>query len=243
MAGDKTGGHLLQGEDRKRYVRSMFGQIAPQYDLMNRLMSGWQDQKWRLALIHLIELPAGGRLLDLATGTGDVAKLVLAQDSSRQVIGADFSLRMMRMGQRSSLGSYIHWCGADALYLPFPNGAFDAVTSAYLLRNLPPESLADGLHEQARVVRSGGKIAALDATPPQAGLINPLVRFHLNVIIPALGRLIARQAEPFRYLAESSQGFHSPAELVESFRSVGLQQIKTHSFMFGTMTLVVGSKP
>jgi demethylmenaquinone methyltransferase/2-methoxy-6-polyprenyl-1,4-benzoquinol methylase len=243
MAGNKMRGDFLQGEDRKRYVRSMFGQIAPHYDLMNRLMSGWQDQKWRRSLLQLIDISDGGRLLDLATGTGDVAKLALEQNSSRQVVGADFSLQMMQAGKHSGRLSYVQWCGADALHLPFSDGVFDAVTSAYLLRNLPPESLRAGLNEQARVVRAGGKIATLDATPPQAGLFDPLIRFHLNVMIPTLGRLVASQVDPFRYLADSSQGFQSPAELAENFRSAGLREIQTRTFMFGTMTLVVGTKP
>ncbi len=126
----------LTGKERADYVQNMFGRIAGRYNLMNRLMTGGQDMRWRRFVVQQANLKPGGKLLDLATGTGDIAFEALKAVPNIQAVGADFSLPMMRVGQKMPLGAQVGWSGADALNLPFPDEAFDAVTSGYLARNV-----------------------------------------------------------------------------------------------------------
>jgi demethylmenaquinone methyltransferase/2-methoxy-6-polyprenyl-1,4-benzoquinol methylase len=154
----------LQGEPRAAYVQEMFGRIARRYNLMNRLMTFGQDQRWRRFVIQQAQIPSGGKLLDLATGTGDIAFEGLKAARDVQAVGADFALPMMYVGRQQVAGLRVLWCGADALRLPFADNTFDAVTSGYLVRNVIdiPRTLA----EQVRVLKPGGRIVILDSTPP-----------------------------------------------------------------------------
>ncbi len=212
----------LQGQARARYVQEMFGRIAGRYDRMNRLMTFGQDMKWRRFVIEKASLPPGGRLLDLATGTGDLAFAALERSPSATVIGADFSLPMMQVGQRRALGRRVHWCQADALALPYPADTFDAVVSGYLLRNVI--DLDSCLKEQVRVTRPGGMVVALDTAPPPRNALRPFVLFHLHYVIPLLGSVVAGAAEAYRYLPSSTQSFKEPQELVEIMTRAGQVQ-------------------
>src|SRR5512146_2614440 len=140
----------LTGRERVSYVQNMFTQIARRYDLMNRLMTGGQDIRWRKQVIRLANIPRGGRLLDLGTGTGDLTREALRQAPSCRPISADFTLGMMQAGQRLP-GPALTWSCADALSLPFPDESFDALVSGFLLRNVvdPPRAL----REQYRVLK------------------------------------------------------------------------------------------
>ncbi len=126
----------LKGKERADYVQGMFDRIAGRYNLMNRLMTFGQDLKWRRFVIARAALKPGDRLLDLATGTGDIAFEGLRQVPGIQAVGGDFSIGMMQVGQTLPLGDQVLWSGADALNLPYPDGTFDAVVSGYLLRNV-----------------------------------------------------------------------------------------------------------
>ncbi|MDX1613078.1 MAG: class I SAM-dependent methyltransferase, partial [Candidatus Promineifilaceae bacterium] len=168
----------LTGEERARYVQLMFARIAGRYDLMNRLMTVGQDQRWRRYVIAQAALPPDGRLLDIATGTGDIALEALQQQPRLQAVGGDFVLEMMRAGQRQPARSAIQWTAADTLALPFPNATFDAVTSGFLMRNVI--DVPGALREQARVTRPGGRVVILESSPPKDNWLRPLIRFHLN---------------------------------------------------------------
>src|SRR5512145_2637475 len=122
----------LTGDTRAAYVRDMFGRIAGHYNLMNRLMTGGQDLRWRRFVVQQAQLKPGDKLLDLATGTGDIAFEALKTTPGIQAVGADFSLPMMRVGMQLPMGKAVGWAGADALNLPFPDATFNAVTSGYL---------------------------------------------------------------------------------------------------------------
>ncbi len=236
----------LRGDERARYVQQMFSRIAGRYDLMNRIMTAGQDLRWRKEVIRLAELPRQGRLLDLGAGTGDLSREAAQQRSSLHVVAADFTLDMMRIGM-SRLQSATHakaqieWCGADANRLPFPDSVFDAVVSAFLLRNLGdlPRSLA----EQYRVLKPGGRIVALDTTPPPQNLLRPAIEFHLYTVIPALGSLIAGQAEAYRYLPDSTVGFLEPERLAVRLMEAGFQQVGFRRMMLGAVAIYWGLKP
>ncbi len=232
----------LQGKARAEYVRGMFDRIAGRYDLMNRLITGGQDRKWRRFAVQVADLPARGRLLDIATGTGDIAQETLKQQPQARVHGADFALEMMRVGQGRRGGNRIDWAGADALRLPYADASFDAVVSGYLLRNVIdiPQALA----EQRRVLHAGGRIVILDTSPPPDSLLKPLINLHLNVGIPLLGRLVAGKAaaDAYRYLPESTALFKTPQELAQLLETAGFCDVRYRVFMLGTMAVHWGRK-
>lgn len=232
----------LRGEERSNYVRGMFDRIAGRYDLLNRIISGGQDMKWRRFVAEAAELPAEGRLLDIATGTGDIAFEALKRSPQAKIVGADFALEMMRVGRRRPLGARVVWMGADAVALPFADESFDAVVSGYLMRNVVdiPRALA----EQWRVLKPGGRIVILDTSPPPDNLLKPLILLHLKVGVPLLGRLIggAAAGDAYRYLPESTQAFKTPEELKALVAAAGFSNVRFRRFMFGTMAAHWGVK-
>jgi demethylmenaquinone methyltransferase/2-methoxy-6-polyprenyl-1,4-benzoquinol methylase len=219
----------------------MFDRIAGRYRLMNALMTFGRDRAWRRAVVDDAALPPGGRLLDLASGTGDIALEALRRDPGARVTAVDFSLEMMRVGRRRPGGGGIAWCAADALALPFADATFDAVTSGYLLRNVADR--AGAFREQARVVRPGGYVVCLDTSPPPPSPLRPLVLFHLRRVIPLLGRLIAGERSAYAYLSASTEGFKTPEELATIMREAGLLGVRHRRFMAGTIAVHVGMRP
>jgi demethylmenaquinone methyltransferase/2-methoxy-6-polyprenyl-1,4-benzoquinol methylase len=220
----------------------MFARIAGHYDLMNRLMTGGQDSRWRRFVIEQARLPLnGGRLLDIATGTGDIALEGLNQTPGLQAIGGDFTLEMMQVGQQYPERQAIRWVGADTLALPFPDNTFDAVTSGFLMRNV--SDVPGAFREQMRVTKPGGRVVVLESSPPKRNLLRPFILIHLNYVIPTLGRLVTGEGEAYSYLPDSTQQFQSPESLVKLMRQVGLVNIGYKLFMFGTIAIHVGRKP
>lgn len=231
--------HLI-GPARAQYVQRMFASIAGKYDLMNRLMTVGQDLRWRTIVLELTALPRGGRLLDLGTGTGDLAAAALAADSTLVSVGGDFTLEMMRVGKSNPARRAVRFTGSDALSLPFPDNTFDAVTSGYLLRNVidAPRAWA----EQYRVLKPGGRVVCLDTTPPPKNLLRPFIRLHLHVVIPALGRLIAGNSDAYTYLPDSTENFASAESLADQMRAAGFKDVQFRRLMFGTMAIHWGGK-
>jgi len=232
---------MLQGKERAEYVQNMFDRIAGRYNLMNRLMTGWQDVRWRRFVIQQARLTRGDKLLDLATGTGDIAFEGLRQVPGILSVGGDFSVGMMLVGQREPLGDEVEWTGADALNLPFADESFNAVTSGYLMRNVIdiPRALA----EQRRVLQPGGRIVVLDTTPPPDNLLRPLIEIHLRYIIPFLGRVVSGNPDAYQYLPESTQAFKTAEELAALMRQAGFVNVNFKRFMMGTMAVHWGDKP
>jgi demethylmenaquinone methyltransferase/2-methoxy-6-polyprenyl-1,4-benzoquinol methylase len=219
----------------------MFGRIARRYDLMNRLITLGRDRAWRRYVVQKAALPPGGRLLDVATGTGDIAFEAAQRNSQSVIVGLDFSLPMMQVGRAKPGGARIGWCQSDALALPFPAASFDAVTSGYLMRNVVDVPAA--FREQVRVVKPGGRVVCLDTSPPPRGLLRPLIEIHFKLIIPLLGRLVAGDGAAYRYLPESTEGFKTPTQLARIMREAGLERVEYRVFMFGTMAVHTGVRP
>lgn len=233
----------LTGQERSHYVQDMFDRIAGRYNFMNRVMTFGQDMRWRRFVVKQAQLPKNGALLDLATGTGDIAFEAKETHPQANVVGADFALQMMYVGQDEPRGKTIDWSAADALNLPFPNQSFDAVVSGYLVRNVI--DIPRTLSEQMRILKPGGRIVILDTSPPPNNILKPFIKIHLNHIIPILGRIIGGQAaaDAYSYLPESTQSFKTPDELANIMREAGYINVDFKTFMFGTMAIHWGEKP
>jgi demethylmenaquinone methyltransferase/2-methoxy-6-polyprenyl-1,4-benzoquinol methylase len=229
-------------EEKRAYVNNMFSRIARRYDLMNRIMTGGQDIRWRKLLIRAANLPAeGGRLLDIATGTGDIAFEALRQHPNlKLVVGADFTLPMIYVGQGRARGRPIRWTTADTLCLPFPNNSFDAVVSGFLLRNVIDVFAA--LVEQTRVCRPGGRIVILEIPRPADNLFGQLFRFYFHRIVPVGGRIISGQGDAYKYLPASADAFLRPEELKVEMERAGLSRVSYRMLMFGAVALHIGEK-
>lgn len=234
----------LDGDERSAYVQAMFDRIAERYDLINRLISGGQDQRWRRFVVEKAALPAQGSLLDIAAGTGDIAFEALRTAPAARVVGADFALGMMQVGKRRSpFGRQVGWAGADALRLPFADSCIDAVVSGYLMRNVV--DISQALREQWRVLKPAGRIVILDTSPPPDNLLKPVIMLHLKYGIPLIGRLVGGKAagDAYRYLPESTQAFKTPLELARQVEAAGFTDVGFKRLMFGTMAVHWGVKP
>ena len=231
----------LNGEARARYVQEMFSRIAPHYDLMNRLMAFGQDRRWRKRVIEKANLPpTGGLLLDLGAGTGDLGLEVSRNLPGTTSIEADFTIEMMLVGRCRPGTKILQWSVADALSLPFPDNAFDAVVSGFLLRNV--QNLPSSLKEQYRVIKPGGRIVSLDTTRPPENLFSPLMRFYMHKIIPALGQIVSGQKDAYLYLSDSSENFISAELLTTNMVSAGFESIGFDRINFGTIAIHWGEK-
>jgi demethylmenaquinone methyltransferase/2-methoxy-6-polyprenyl-1,4-benzoquinol methylase len=227
----------LTGQERATYVQNMFTRIAKRYDLMNRLMTGGQDVRWRKQVIQLARLRNHARLLDLGTGTGDLAREAITQFPQAKVIAADFTLEMMWVGQKR--GRLI-FSSADALCLPFQDWSFDAVVSGFLMRNVI--DLQKALQEQYRVLKKGGRIVILDTTRPKKNLLSPFIWVHMHFVIPTLGRLLTGNSDAYRYLPETTEGFVTAEEMAARMAAAGFKKINYERFMFGTIAIHWGEK-
>lgn len=227
----------LTGRERAQYVQSMFTQIAHRYDLMNRLMTGGQDVRWRKDVIKLARLSPNASLLDIGAGTGDLAREALRQVPQARVIAADFTLEMMRVGKKNGA---LDFSSADALSLPFHKESFNAVVSGFLMRNVT--DVQQALKEQFRALKPGGRIVILDTTRPKKNLLTPFVKFHMHVIIPALGGLLSGVREAYEYLPDTTEGFLTAEELAARMTVVGFKKVNFKRLMFGTIAIHWGEK-
>lgn len=230
----------LTGNERAAYVQNMFTRIAPRYDLMNRLMTFGQDMRWRRIVIEKAALPAGGRVLDLGAGTGDIALAIRSARPDSKPTAADFTYEMMHVGRDRPGGRGLPWNCADALNLPYASGTFDAVVSGFLMRNVT--DLDRALQEQLRVIVPGGRIVVLDTTRPPQNLLTPFIRIHLNYVIPALGKLITGEADAYTYLPDTTKEFLSAETLAARMRKAGLKDVGFTRVMFGTIAIHWGAR-
>jgi len=221
-------------------VQKMFDAIAGRYDLMNRVMTMGQDQKWRRFVVNKAGDPGDGLTLDLATGTGDIGALMTDIHPHARVVGGDFSLNMLKEAKQRFSGKRISWQACDANTLPFANDTFESVTFGYLLRNV--DDALRVLREVHRVLRPGGKVVCLDTTPPKKNILYPFVRFYFKYGIPVLGKLIADDEEAYAYLTGSTMDFYNAEQLASLFREAGFSNVSYKKFMLGTIGVHWGEK-
>ena len=225
-------------EDKATRVRAMFGRIVPRYDLMNRIMTGGMDRRWRRRTAAAVR-PGGARALDLATGTGDLA-LALVDAGARLVVGADFTLGMLAAAQlKVAPSGRVFLCAGDALRLPFADDAFDCAVNGFLLRNVAdlPRALAE-LH---RVLAPGGRLGCLEITHPPTAL-RPFFRLYFDGLVPIMGRVIAGDAAAYRYLPDSLRPFPTADRLARMLAAVGFADVRYQRLGFGTVALHTGIK-
>jgi demethylmenaquinone methyltransferase/2-methoxy-6-polyprenyl-1,4-benzoquinol methylase len=228
-------------------VREMFDRIVPRYDLMNRLMTGGRDVAWRkLAARAAIRgsQPKTAVVLDVATGTGDLA-IALIDAGAARVVGLDFSSEMLREAARKSArlaaSNRIEWTEGDAMNLPFPTGSFDAVTVGFGLRNM--SSYAGALQEMARVLRPGGTLVCLETTSPRRPRLRAAFDWYFSRIVPAVGALIAGDRDAYSYLPASAAAFPDAETLGRLMIAIGLARVRYRKLGLGTVALHVATKP
>jgi len=221
---------------------AMFDAIAERYDLLNRLLSLGIDQRWRKKTVAALGAAAQGKVLDLATGTADLAILIAQSSPTAEVTGVDPSTRMLEVGraklERLGLLGRIRLEEGEAEHLPFPDASFDAATIAFGIRNVP-NRLA-GLRELRRVTRPGGKIAILELSEPRKGLLGPAARFHVHTVVPWLGSLLSG-AKQYRYLQRSIAQFPPAEEFAKTMAEAGLRVLSVTPLTFGVAHLYVAS--
>lgn len=228
-------------------VRQMFGEIADRYDRMNHLLSMSIDRYWRRRTTRLVAAPGGGRVLDVCTGTGDLA---LAYDrASRgdvEIVGADFCREMLVLGQTKSeqagAARRVWFVEADAQALPLPDDHFDVVTVAFGLRNVADTD--QGLAEMVRVCKPGGRVAVLEFSSPQVQPFKAVYGWYFRHVLPRIGQLLSRnEQEAYAYLPESVGEFPQGADLAQRMTAAGMQNVLWHGLTLGVATLYVGEKP
>lgn len=220
---------------------AMFDGIAHRYDLVNRVISLGIDQSWRKKTVKALELAPGAKVLDLATGTADLAIMIARQHPHVSVVGVDPSEKMLEVGKKkvseAQLSERIELQVGDAQALNFADRSLDGVCIAFGIRNVPDR--LQGLREMARVTRAGGRVAILELSEPRGGVLGPLARFHVHNVVPTVGALLSG-AKEYRYLQKSIAAFPPASEFEALMREAGLRIVASTPLTFGVCHLYVG---
>ena len=220
----------------------MFDRIAGRYDLLNRLLSLGIDRRWRRRAVAALGLPARARVLDLATGTGDLAIEIARRHPDARVIGLDPARGMLAVGRekvlRRGLSGRVLLVPGRAENLPFEDRSLDGLTIAFGIRNVPDRPAA--LREMARVLRAGARAVILELGEPRSGLLAPLARAWVRGVLPRVGRLLSDPGA-YAWLATSMRAFPPPAEFARTMERAGLAPVEVHPLTLGVATLFVGT--
>ncbi|QDU94420.1 bifunctional demethylmenaquinone methyltransferase/2-methoxy-6-polyprenyl-1,4-benzoquinol methylase UbiE [Lignipirellula cremea] len=228
-------------------VQRMFGEIAPRYDLMNHLLSMNVDRYWRWRTVRLAPPESDLPILDVCTGTGDLALAFHRQAGGKaKVIGADFCREMLAVGeqkkQKAGLGEEVTFVEADTQNLPFEDNRFQIVSVAFGLRNVA--DTARGLEEMVRVCAPGGKVVVLEFSLPRWQPFKGIYGWYFRNVLPRIGQLFARnRQDAYNYLPESVGEFPCGEALAKQMRAAGLEEVWFRPFTLGVATLYVGVKP
>ena len=231
-------------ELNKQGVRQMFDRIAPTYDKLNHLMSLGIDRRWRRKAVDALGKFNPQQILDIATGTGDFALLMARRIQPRHITGADISEGMMSVGRekvkQEGLQDMISFEHEDCLNLSFPDGSFDAVTSAYGVRNF--QDLDKGLREMRRVLRPGGHLLIVELTPPPRFPMKQLFSLYSHTFLPLYGRLISHDARAYSYLTATIEAFPQGETMVDVFKRAGFSDATFKRLTFGICTMYFATK-
>ena len=229
-------------------VRDMFDSIAPAYDFMNRMMTFGIDRLWRRKAVRMLASGPHADILDVATGTGDLALLLARSLRPATVTGIDLSEGMLEVARRkasadtgaAASGTKMTFLAADCLPLPMPDGTYDIVTAAYGVRNF--EHLLRGYREMYRVLRPGGTLCVIELSTPTSPLVKPLYRFYTRHIIPLAGRIVSRDVRAYSYLPESIAAVPQGESMLALMREAGFSATEHHPLTFGVCTIYIARK-
>ncbi|MBI4798892.1 MAG: ubiquinone/menaquinone biosynthesis methyltransferase [Desulfarculus sp.] len=226
-----------------RQVRRIFNRVVPVYDLLNRVLSLREDVRWRRFVSRSLRLGPGAKVLDVATGTGDLALAVATHAQSPLVVGLDLVPAMLGPAQKKqrTSGARLALLAGDGTKLPFAEATFDAVTIAFGIRNIPRRVAA--MAEMKRVLKPGGRLYVLEFTAPQGRLVRALYLRYLARLLPWLGGLISGDQASYRYLAETIVEFPSPAEFRAEMCAAGLIAPRSHALTRGIAWVHVSERP
>lgn len=227
-------------KDKARRVRGVFDSVAPNYDLMNDLMSGGMHRLWKSFTLSQTQLRPGQRALDVAGGTGDLTRGLAKQVGERGlVVCSDINAAMLAHGRDrlidSGLLQGIHYVQANAECLPFADASFDCITIGFGLRNVTDKAAA--LRSMRRVLRPGGQLLVLEFSTPTAPGLKPLYDTYSFKVLPILGQLVARDADSYRYLAESIRKHPDADTLLGMMQEAGLEDCRYHTLTGGIVAL------
>ena len=231
------GKQTVSSEERRERIRLVFNAVAPRYDLMNDLMSMGIHRLWKRKLAQRV---AGilGRVVDLAGGTGDVARLLLGR--GREVVVCDPSLAMMQVGRARAGNAGIQWLAGEAEHLPLPDASVDLLTVSFGLRNAT--QLATALTEVMRVLKPGGRFVCLEFSRPAAWLA-PFYDLYSFFVIPRLGAAVAGEPLAYQYLIESIRRFPDQQGFATLMQQAGFADVRWENVSFGIACLHFGSRP
>lgn len=222
----------------------MFDNIAPAYDFMNRAMTFGIDKLWRRSAVKLIASETHDDILDIATGTGDLAILLARKLDPLTVIGVDLSEGMIEIGRKKvlaeGLDDIVTLGIGDCLQLPFPDASFDCITCAYGVRNF--QNLLAGYREMHRVLRPGGMVVILELSTPRSAVVRPFYNLYTRHLIPTVGRLVSKDVRAYSYLPESIAAVPQGTEMTAIMTEAGFREAVHRPLTFGTCTIYTARK-
>jgi demethylmenaquinone methyltransferase/2-methoxy-6-polyprenyl-1,4-benzoquinol methylase len=230
---------LATPQGKRAYVRTLFATIADRYDFITVMLSYGQDRRWKRRLIELASLRAGQRVLDLATGTGDIA--FAASERGARVVGLDITYRMIELamakGRERQEGrkGKTHFLVGDMLALPFPSSSFDIVTTGYGLRNVP--DLGQGIDEIGRVLTPGGQLLSLDFNRPSGAILRTAYLAYLTAVGASLGWVLHRDPDTYRYIPASIRRYPGAEGVARLLEARGFSQVRVYPVLGGLMTI------
>ena len=236
---------MFKISDKGRGIRDMFDTIAPRYDFLNRLLSLGIDRRWRTFAVRQLQIPEGGKVLDVATGTGDVALEIASRTpESVRIVGEDFTQGMLAIGKEkikaTPFQNRIFLVNAPCEAIPHPDHTFDGVTIAFGIRNVIDRPA--GLREMLRVLKPGGRVVILEFSNPQSRLFKALYYFYFRRVLPFLGGLFS-QRNAYQYLPDSVLEFPDQETFKSLMKEAGFANLQHFDLTFGIATVYVGVHP